>query len=134
MFASSARSLMIWFCLSAPCLLAQSQSKPCGESGTQAEMNQCAAREAKAADQHLNAVYRAMLSKLKSNKIATQKLIAAQRAWIAFRDADLGAMWPIESGENPNHCTAPFIHSVTTWPLPRSQSKERKNCSNALSI
>jgi len=127
MFASYVRSLMIWVCLSPPCLLAQSKSRPCGESGTQAEMNQCAAMEAKAADRHLNEVYRAMLSKLKSNKIATQKLIAAQRAWIAFRDADLGAMWPIESGENPNQLYGsvhPFCYYLALTEITEQRTKE----------
>jgi uncharacterized protein YecT (DUF1311 family) len=64
-------------------------------------MNLCAANEAKKADQLLNTTYRQLLAKLKDNKIAYQKLITAQRAWIAFRNADLAAQWPIAPGEDP---------------------------------
>ena len=128
MFLSSSKFLMmICLYLFASCLLAQSQSIPCGKSGTQSAMNECAAKEAKSADQRLNAVYRAMLSKLKSNKVATQKLIAAQRAWIAFRDADLAAMWPVGSGENANQLYGsvhPFCYYLALTEITEQRTKE----------
>jgi uncharacterized protein YecT (DUF1311 family) len=30
------------------------------------------------------------------------KVVAAEKAWIAFRDAELAAEWPVPEGENPN--------------------------------
>lgn len=74
----------------------------CGNLHTQAEMNDCAATEAKKADDALNVAYRKLLSKVKQNKTATEKLIAAEKAWVAFRDAELAAEWPVAEGENPN--------------------------------
>jgi uncharacterized protein YecT (DUF1311 family) len=65
-------------------------------------MNDCAAREAKKADEALNATYRELLSKIKQNKTATEKVVAAERSWIVFRDAELAAKWPVPEGENPN--------------------------------
>ena len=84
---------------------AQSERTPvevCGDLHTQAEMNDCAAAEAKRADAALNATYRELLSKVKKNKTATQKVVAAEKAWIVFRDAELAAEWPVAEGENPN--------------------------------
>lgn len=84
---------------------AQGEKTPienCGDLATQRDMNDCAAAEAHKADVALNAAYRELLSKLKDNKTATEKVVAAQRAWIVFRDAELGAEWPVGKGENPN--------------------------------
>ncbi len=84
---------------------AQSEKTPvevCGDLHTQGEMNDCAAAEAKRADAVLNATYKELLSKVKGNKTATQKVIAAENAWIVFRDAELAAEWPVAEGENPN--------------------------------
>lgn len=76
--------------------------KPCGDYGTQSEMNQCAAEEAKSADDALNRTYREFLAKLKGDETATTRAIAAEKAWIAFRDAELASDWPVANGENPN--------------------------------
>lgn len=84
---------------------AQSEKTPiekCGNLHTQAEMNDCAASEAKRANDALNEAYKKLLSKVKESKIATQKLVAAEKAWIVFRDAELAAEWPVAEGENPS--------------------------------
>jgi uncharacterized protein YecT (DUF1311 family) len=52
---------------------------------TQAEMNQEAAAEFKKADRDLNKLYPQVLAKLDEEGQA--KLKAAQRAWVAYRDA-----------------------------------------------
>jgi uncharacterized protein YecT (DUF1311 family) len=76
--------------------------KQCGDYDTQSEMNECAAREAHKADVALNATYKALIQELKGDKTAITKLVAAEKAWIAFRDAELAADWPVADGENPN--------------------------------
>jgi uncharacterized protein YecT (DUF1311 family) len=76
---------------------ATASSKLCGDYGSQAEMNGCFAKEAQEADARLNATYRKLLSKIKDNKIAVARAVAAERAWVAFRDAQLAALWPVES-------------------------------------
>jgi uncharacterized protein YecT (DUF1311 family) len=94
---------MLFVLLLAICLSMKAQSKPCGSGSheTQAEMNQCAIDEFKNADKRLNETYKELLDKLKNNKTALSKVIAAERAWIAFRDAELAARWPLAPGENP---------------------------------
>jgi len=83
---------VISFALAA--LLASAQPPDCADPQTQAEMNQCAARDANEADADLNliwpqvlAFYEKMDRDSESNE-GVKRLRAAQRAWIAFRDAE----------------------------------------------
>lgn len=60
------------------------------------ELNQCTARADEAADKVLNRVYASFADRLKhgspddavDNKEKLKRLIASERAWIAFRDAE----------------------------------------------
>jgi uncharacterized protein YecT (DUF1311 family) len=61
---------------------------------TQVEMNACAGEEYKAADAELNRVYQAVLKKYKDDAKFVTKLRAAQRAWVAYRDAEVEAKFP----------------------------------------
>ena len=69
----------------------------CNPAGTQLELNACAADELNKADQKLNEVYAALLKKEAKNTAFVQKLRAAQRAWIAFRDAELDATYACQN-------------------------------------
>ena len=83
---------------------AQTEKAPvenCGDLPTQSEMNDCAAREAKKADAALNATYRELLQKIKEDKTATEKVVIAEKAWIAFRDAELAAALDACRGSTP---------------------------------
>jgi len=60
----------------------------CENASDQATMNQCAAQQNTAADKELNALYQQITSRLKSNPDSKKQLVSAQRAWIAFRDAE----------------------------------------------
>lgn len=75
----------------------------CNPSGSQLEMTACAVDDFKQADSELNEVYKAVLVKEGSNKAFAQKLRAAQRAWLAFRDAELDAMYACDN-ENQASC------------------------------
>ena len=61
---------------------------------SQAAMDECASQSLAAADKELNQVYQQVLAKFASDKVFTAKLRTAQRAWIAFRDAELEARYP----------------------------------------
>jgi uncharacterized protein YecT (DUF1311 family) len=63
---------------------AQAKPQSCANPQTQSEMNQCAIDEFNKADAEMNKVYQQLL--LKTDR--QEKLKAAQRAWVAFRDAD----------------------------------------------
>lgn len=71
-------------------------AEDCSKAATQTDMNQCAGRNYEAADKVLNQVFEQALAKAKQNdrdvegvKYSYEEALrTAQRAWIAFRDAD----------------------------------------------
>jgi len=76
--------MLLFFCLSAGTALGQSQ----------AERNMAACGAAKKADAELNAAYAGILKKMAGDTLFIEKLKVAQRAWVAFRDAELTARFP----------------------------------------
>ena len=71
------------------------QYRACSEkANTQSEMNACANQEAARVDGELNDVYRKLLSRAASQPKAVVKIKFAERAWVAYRDAYMDAMYP----------------------------------------
>lgn len=65
-----------------------SANDECDSPKTQMEMTQCSAQTYQAADDELNETYQALVSRLEHNQSSLEKLRAAQRKWIGFRDAE----------------------------------------------
>ena len=61
---------------------------------SQMELNEQACAAYKKADAEMNKVYRRILSENHADKLFLQKMRAAQRAWLVFRDAHLEALYP----------------------------------------
>jgi uncharacterized protein YecT (DUF1311 family) len=61
------------------------QLSDCQKAVTQAQLNQCAAINAKTADQKLNDAYKKVLAIYKG-KPQAKLLVAAEEAWIKYRD------------------------------------------------
>jgi uncharacterized protein YecT (DUF1311 family) len=61
---------------------------------TQMAMNTCASEEAARIDSRLKDVYHELLSKAARQVEAVAKIKAAERAWVAYRDAYMEAMYP----------------------------------------
>lgn len=79
---------------------AVSSSDNCLEHAqSQAAMDACAAQGLSAADKELNQVYQQVLKKYTANKVFIAKLKAAQKAWLAFRDAELAARFPEDKSQ-----------------------------------
>ena len=55
---------------------------------SQAELNDCYGNVFKKPDAELNVLYRQITARLKDDKATAKLLVAAQRAWVAFRDAE----------------------------------------------
>lgn len=55
---------------------------------SQMGLNHCVGIAYKKTDAKLNAVYGQIIARLKDNAATKAKLVAAQKAWIAFRDAE----------------------------------------------
>jgi uncharacterized protein YecT (DUF1311 family) len=90
--------------LAASCLLSTltspSQAMPTAishcmdKAKTQLDTNQCASLYQKGTDAELNAVYQQVIKANAGQPKFLAKLRIAQRAWIAWRDAELNALYP----------------------------------------
>jgi uncharacterized protein YecT (DUF1311 family) len=88
-FACFAATLALMFASAA-------RAEDCSKAETQTDINQCAGRNYEAADKVLNGVFEKAIAKAKQNdhdvegvKYSYEEALrTAQRAWIAFRDAD----------------------------------------------
>jgi uncharacterized protein YecT (DUF1311 family) len=81
----------------------QTYKGPCWDKAlSQLAMDDCASTDLKSADDELNATYQRVLSAMKKHSVDSAPLIAVQRQWIAYRDAQLNAENPLGPGENPN--------------------------------
>ncbi|MGC5702170.1 DUF1311 domain-containing protein [Pseudomonas sp. NFXW11] len=81
----------ILFLALAPLLLTPlAQADECSNAPTQADLNLCANAQSKAADKQLNALYQQINQRLKDQPHSKKLLVSAQRAWVAFRDAECG--------------------------------------------
>jgi uncharacterized protein YecT (DUF1311 family) len=60
----------------------------CDDTTNQLALNQCADAEFHAADTALNAAYQQIVGRLKDSPTALERLRAAQRAWVDFRDKE----------------------------------------------
>jgi len=83
--------------MAAPALADDAGQACLAQAQTQYAMNQCAGAQGQRADRELNAVYQAVLKKHKDDKRFIAKLKTAQRAWLAWRDAELEATYPARS-------------------------------------
>ncbi|CAI8767921.1 lysozyme inhibitor LprI family protein [Methylocaldum szegediense] len=109
--------------LLAPVITYSEDLPKCNRDGTQLEINACAADEFDKAERKLNEVYRALLKKEEKNVIFIQKLRAAQRAWLAFRDAELEAMYACEEGSTCWGTILPLCYADYKTKLTRERTQ-----------
>jgi uncharacterized protein YecT (DUF1311 family) len=98
-------------------LLAVLISPALGQS--QSEMNQQARKDFEKADARLNSVYKKLLAELDAEGQA--KLKAAQRAWIAFRDAEAAFQADLDARGGS---LAPLIHEATAEDLTKKRTEQ----------
>lgn len=79
----------------------------CDDPQDQMTMNECADKAFRAADAQLNASYREIVASLRDDPDGRQHLVAAQRAWVAFRDAECAFRASPEQGGS----IYPLVHS-----------------------
>ncbi|MEQ1950092.1 lysozyme inhibitor LprI family protein [Mesorhizobium yinganensis] len=80
------------FAALAACLLfpAAASAQDCANAADQAKLNECAAKALHEADTQLNADFKEIETRLADDADAKKLFVEAQRAWIAFRDAECG--------------------------------------------
>ncbi|TPK65432.1 DUF1311 domain-containing protein [Mesorhizobium sp. B2-4-19] len=74
--------------LAIPLPAGAARAADCANAQDQTTMNQCAGKDFDAADKKLNDAYKQIESRLKDNAASKKLLVDAQRAWVAFRDAE----------------------------------------------
>lgn len=111
------RSTMLWIAVSAlavsgaaaagsaPAAAATAASASSGDkcmdnAQSQAAMTACAGQSLSAADKELNQVYQQVLGRYAKDTVFVAKLKTAQKAWLAFRDAELAARFPDNDKSN----------------------------------
>ena len=88
----------------------------CGDQTTQTAMNQCADAQYRLADRTLNATYGKLLAKL--SPPGRSALQTAQRAWLAYRDAECA----FETAGSADGSIHPFVLSQCLEGLTRAQT------------
>ncbi|HYL98397.1 MAG TPA: lysozyme inhibitor LprI family protein [Blastocatellia bacterium] len=101
-----------------PLAFAVSISYGTGRTQTQFEMNKQACEEYKRADVRLNRAYKQILEQYSGNAAFIERFKAAQRAWLAFRDAYLESLYPEEDkqryyGTANSTCTCLVMKDLT---------------------
>lgn len=64
------------------------RAEDCAKAMDQAAMTECAGKSYNKADAQLNALYKQIEQRLKDDADTRNLLVAAQRGWVAFRDAE----------------------------------------------
>jgi uncharacterized protein YecT (DUF1311 family) len=94
---------------------------------TQFELNECASRELKKADDELNRVYKEILKRNAKDPVFLDRLKSAQRAWLSFRDAELEAIFPDPEKQIAYGSSYPMCYSIweTKFTIQRTQQLRR---------
>ncbi|PTU32860.1 lysozyme inhibitor LprI family protein [Stenotrophobium rhamnosiphilum] len=77
---------------------------------TQLQLNSEACADYQKADQKLNATYQQILQQHKGDAVFIRKMKKAQRAWLAFRDAELAAIYPAANKQIEYGSTYPMCN------------------------
>lgn len=75
---------------------------------SQADLNECYGKAFKASDAELNKLYKEITARLKDDPDATKLLVATQRAWVAFRDAECD----FQSSAVAGGSALPMVHAI----------------------
>jgi uncharacterized protein YecT (DUF1311 family) len=106
------------------------ENDPCLGMQSQAEMNACEADQYSKADAELNAVYRQLISKYKSDIEFVAKLKLAQESWLKFRDADVTCFYYQKDKLAAYGSVYPTCRAQAMTRLTRDRTKELKQMLN----
>ena len=96
------------------------RAQGCGAAQTQTAMNACANDALVKADAALNAAYAQVTRRLRPDPTAAQRLVAAQKAWIAFRDGECA----FEASGVEGGSVHPFIEAQCLEGITRRRTEE----------
>src|SRR5262249_31402747 len=84
--------------------------QPCGQRTSTPEVVECVQAKTSVADQRLNAAYKALQAQIDANQ--RQPLLAAQRLWVQYRDANC-AFYGTQDGSIRQVHAAECLRSMT---------------------
>ena len=68
--------------------ISNAHAADCATASDQSTLNECASKDYAKSDAELNKLYKEIRGRLSDQPDAVKKLVAAQKAWIVFRDAE----------------------------------------------
>jgi uncharacterized protein YecT (DUF1311 family) len=104
--------------------IAVALAQDCANATSQMAMNVCADQAYKKTDAELNAVYSQITDRLKHDKEGIELLVNAQKAWLAFRDAECtfatsasaqGSVYPMLVAQCRDGLTSKRIDELKTY-------------------
>ncbi|MDQ3687265.1 MAG: YbaY family lipoprotein [Acidobacteriota bacterium] len=98
---------------------------------TQAGMNKAACDEYTKTDAELNTIYRQVLRERQADAGFTRKMRAAQRAWIAYRDAHLAALYPAADTRREYGSVYPTCRCAALTEATRKRTEELRRWTKA---
>jgi uncharacterized protein YecT (DUF1311 family) len=107
----------------APASSAPTEADACNSpNSNQAQMNDCYGAAYKKSDAALNELYREIQSRLKDDQATLKLLTSAEKAWLAFRDAECAFSTSGVSGGS----IYPTVHAICLDELTRKRIDELK--------
>ena len=102
---------------------ATASAQDCANASDQATLDQCAGKDFEEADKQLNAGFKEIEKRLADDADRKKLLVEAQRAWIAFRDAECAFQSSGVSGGS----VYPMIHATCLASLTNQRLMDFKN-------
>ena len=118
------RMILVTSVLMAIAPMAVALAQDCANATSQMAMNVCADQAYRKTDAELNAVYSQINGRLKQDKEATKLLVNAQKAWLAFREAECtfstsasvqGSVYPMLVAQCRGGMTSKRIDELKTY-------------------
>jgi uncharacterized protein YecT (DUF1311 family) len=97
----------------------------CNPGGNQLEINACARDDFAKADSELNKTYQALIKKEADDKLFISKLRLAQKAWLAFRDAELDARFCL-CGKRCKNLLGEHVPDVVSLSQGRTHTRKKQ--------
>ena len=96
------------------------------KAANETAMHVCANEEALRADAELNDIYQKLLSAARKQPADVEKIRAVERAWIAYRDAFIEAMYPAKDKQAAYGSMFPMEVDLLRARLTREQTEALK--------
>lgn len=99
---------------------------------TQADLTECGSNDYKGAEEALNRTYERLLDKAAGDSVAVEKIKAAQTAWVAFRDAQIAALYPAEEKQTEYGTVFPMCANLASADLTNARTKMLEHMLNPI--